>query len=226
MFRKVALMVTLLVLVSGCDPLSPTKSTDEAVEADVTAAAQADSEGLTRRAIPSEDPGPPFYTRTTTILDQLFHTEDWIAIPFYRDPSCVPDDFNILEHFDFPGPDAPGAFACPLVVNGFLLIEPDAPQGTFPRQVVLRGDQVPVWFVPWTVFESEMADGVVTMAELQAMPVMKGTARRFHETLKPRAADHIIVINSTGTLDEDGRDFQFSVMHRQDQTQSIKIRFR
>lgn len=225
MFRKIALMLTLLIPVSGCDPLSPTKAAEAAIEVDDAALAQIGSAGLTKKTIPSEDPGPPFYSRATTILDQLFHTDDWIAIPFYRNPACVPDDFNILQHFDFPGPDGPGAFACPLVVNGFLLIEPDAPLGTFPRQVVLTGDQVPVWFVPWAAFEPETADGVVTMAELRAMPVMTGTARQFHETLKPRDDDHVVVINATGTLDQDGRDFAFDVMHLQDQTRSIGIRF-
>lgn len=225
MRRKAVVLIALALPIAGCDPAMSTVSEDARPEIASPSLAQARFEGLTRKAVPTEDPGPPFYARVTTILNQFFHADDWLAIPFYRDPSCVPPDFNLLELFDFPGADGPGAFACPLLMSGFLLIEPDAPLGTFPRQVVLRGDAVPFRFVPWSEFEAGAEDGVVTMAELSAMNPVAGIAHRYHETLKPREGDHLIVIRADGTL-EDGRSFRFGVSHLQERTRSIHLSFR
>lgn len=225
MTRNIALVITLALAIPACSPASPTDSTATALNAGDVQAATVGSEGLTLQTVPDEDPGPPFYARVTTILDQFFHDDGWLAIPFYRDPSCVPADFNVLQLYDFPGPDGPGAFRCPLLMEGFVLIEPDAPPGTFPRQAVLKGDAVPFRFVPWNDFEAEAADGVVTMAELEALNPLVGVADRYHETLKPREGDHLIVIDAAGTLD-DGRAFQFGVTHLEDQTRAIGLRFR
>jgi hypothetical protein len=224
MMKKSALLVALWLPLTGCQVDSATPA-DLGVETDASALARAGSEGLVRLDIPSEDPGPPFYARTTSILNQFFHTDGWLAIPFYRDPACIPPDFNMLELFDFPGPGGPGAFACPLLMHGFLLTEPDAPLGMFPRHVVLMSDAAPFWFVPWSDFEAAAADGIVTIGEIAALGPLTGVAHRYHETLKPREGDHVIAIQAGGTLD-DGRTFQFSVMHLQDRTRSIQIRFR
>lgn len=225
MLRHCALTLTLALPLVACGAEIPTSTQAVGLASGTPALAQSGSAGLTRKEVPSEDPGPPFYARVTSILNQFFHAEGWLAIPFYRDPSCIPADFNVLQLFDFPGPSGPGAFACGLLVNGFVLIEPDAPLGTFPRQVVLEGDAVPFWFIPWSEFEPEAADGVVTFAELEAMSRLTGTAARYRETLKPREGDHVVSIRAAGTLD-DGRDFQFNVMHLEDETRSIQIRFR
>jgi hypothetical protein len=184
--------------------------------------AEAASSGLVVRGIPDEDPGPPFYARVGI---QLLHDGDWLAIPFYRDPACIPDDFNLLEMFHFPGPMGPGAFACPLVLTGRLLIEPDAPLGTFPRQVVLKGEAVTFWFVSLTAFEEAAADGVVTLPELADLEPIEGIAARFHETLHPREGNHRIIINAAGEL-EDGRSFRFHATHIDDVLRSIRIQFR
>lgn len=222
--RKTALLVGLGLTLTGCQADSSTTA-DVTLDAGPPALAQLDSKGLVRKDIPTEDPGPPFYARVTTTLNQFFHDDGWLAIPFYRDPACIPSDFNLLELFDFPGPGGPGAFACPLLMQGFLLIEPDAPLGTFPRQVVLHGSATPFWFVPWNEFQAAASDGEVTMDELAALGPMTGLTDRYHETLKPRDEDHVIVINARGTL-EDGRTFQFNVLHLEDQTRSVHIRFR
>lgn len=222
--RKIALLVVLWLPLTGCKADSAT-SADAAVEVGAASLAQIDSEGLVRLSIPDEDPGPPFYARVTSILNEFFHDDGWLAIPFYRDPGCIPPDFNMLELFDFPGPDGPGAFACPLLMQGFMLIEPDAPLGTFPRQVVLTGAAVPFWFVPWNEFQAAAIDGEVTIGELSALGPVIGLADRYHEMLKPRETDHAIVIDARGTL-EDGRSFQFSVMHLDDRTRSVQVRFR
>lgn len=225
MRRNVSLIATLLALTVGCssDPavVEPT-SRSAAQTSAVGTAIQV--EGLVRKEIPSEDPGPPFYARATVILNQLFRDDGWLAVPFYRPPDCVPDDFDLLGLFDFPGPGGPGAFACPLLPEGFLLTEPDAPPGRFPRHVVLEGSGTPVWFVPWEGFQEAAEDGEVTMGELELLEPLVGTTRRYRETLRPREGDHLIVIDATGTL-EDGRTFSFHVTHIEDRTRSIRIRF-
>ncbi len=210
---------------AACGSEVPTHQVAETASPEQALAAQTGPNGLTRLTMPDEDPGPPFYARVTSILNQFFHDEGWLAIPFYRPPSCVPADFNMLELFDFPGPEGPGALACPLLMHGFILIEPDAPLGTFPRQAVFQGGQVPFWFVRWSDFQAEAEDGEVTFAALEALERLTGTATQYHETLKPREGDHVIQINARGTL-EDGRDFQFAVTHLEGETRSIRVRFR
>lgn len=224
MTKQITLMTVLVLSLTGCQR-DTGMSTDVALETDAAALAQAESEGLVRKDIPDEDPGPPFYARVTTELNQFFHSDGWLAIPFYRDPDCIPEDFNMLELFDFPGPAGPGAFACPLLMEGFLLTEPDAPLGMFPRHVVLMSDASPFWFVRWSDFEAEAADGVVTIGDVEGLDPLKGVASRYHETLRPREGDHVIAIQATGTLD-DGRTFRFNVTHMEDTTRSIHIRIR
>lgn len=173
-------------------------------------------------AFPEDDPGPPLYARVTAESNQIFSNGEYVAIPFYRDPDCVPRDFDLFQALHLPGPDGPGAFACPLTVSGRLLIESDAAPGTFPIRVIARGP-TPVWLVPWSDFQAATADGDFTMAELVALEPLRGIADPFHEMLSPRPENHHVVITSRGRLD-DGRSFLFNVNHRGDQTQSILIR--
>lgn len=178
--------------------------------------------GLRTVAFPSDDPGPPFYTRVTTLSNQVFHDGETVAIPVYRDPACIPADFDLLLAFDPPGPGGPGAFACPLLVEGTFLIEPDAPLGTFPVQVMTRG-AAEVWFVPLADFQAASADGTFTFGELLALDPLRGQATHFNETLRPRMEDHQVVITSQGTL-EDGRRFLFNVNHQGDRTRTLQMR--
>ena len=162
--------------------------------------------GLVKREIPAEDPGPPFYAR----LGVQFYVDDGVlAIPFYRPPECVPADFNILQFFHFPGPNGPGAFGCPLGVNGFLLTEHDAPLGRFPQKVEMRGDDVPIWFVDFDAFEAAAEDGVLTMGELEALSPLEGMAMSYAETLHPRAGEHKVIIRARG--EAEGRGFRLVI---------------
>jgi hypothetical protein len=215
-------LATLLLALPACRP-DPAPAT---LLGDMAGSASAGSRagGFRNVSFPDQDPGAPFYARVSTILNQIFHDGEHVAIPFYRDPACVPADFNLLDAFDPPGPNGPGAFACPLLVSGRFLIEPDAPLGTFPLQVTTHGP-AQVWFVQWTDFQAAMADGVVTMAELTALQPLRGVANQFNEMLQPRMENHHVVITSQGRLD-DGRRFQFNVNHPGDATQSILIRIR
>lgn len=214
MHRPAPAALILALLLTACGDTEPTASQEPTPNLA--------KGGLVPKSIPDEDPGPPFYARVGA---QILSDGDWVAIPFYRPPACVPADFNLLLFYHFPGPGGPGAFACPINVTGTLLIEPDAPLGTFPRQVNMRGDNVPVWFVPQAVFMAAASDGVLTVAELEGLSPLKGTATRFHEMLQPRDENHKIVITSGGEL-EDGRRFTFNLTHLGTEIVSIRIMFR
>ncbi len=184
------------------------------------------SQGMVVKTIPDEDPGPPFYARVTPLLNQLFVDGETLVIPFYRGTDCVPPDFDLMQIFHFPDPPNHfGAFECPLSVWGRLLIEADAPMGTFPKLVTLFGEDVTFFFVPWTPFQAAMQNGPVTMGVLEDLGAVAGSATRFNETLRPREGEHHIVINAGGQLD-DGRRFTFHVTHIEDQTKSIRLQIR
>jgi hypothetical protein len=213
---RLALSITtaaVALVTSGCRtesqpvaPLDPVPSVAELVAA-------AEREGLVRVTFPDPDPGIPSYARLTTIGNQILRDGDWVAIPFYRDPSRVPAGFNLLTMFDFPGPNGPGAFGAPLTISGFYLTERTATPGTFPRVAISSGRAVPVWFVPWAALREALRDNVVTMPELRALRPLEGTATQFEETLKPREGDHLLVITARGTV-PDGRRFELAVAYR------------
>jgi len=152
----------------------------------------------TRIEVPTEGPGLPAYAR---IGPDAVHTDEWAAIPFYRDPSCVPADFNLLSFID-----APRAFSCPLTVEGFEVWENGPGIDRAPLHAVTReADAVPVWFVSWPELQAAMADGRLTITELAALPsLVVGSADQYQEVLHPNEMIHL---NATGTL-SDGRAFQ------------------
>jgi len=174
------------------------------------------SEGLVRTTFPSaEDPGPPFYARINEVPPHVFDDGEWAAIYFYRDPSCVPADFNLLTFFDF------GAFGCPLEVEGFDLWEVE-PLSAPPKIIISRGTgAVPVWFVPVDVINQAMQDGELTIGELAGLEgLLVGTAAQFNETHHPvpfppelGGGGHPnpkIITNAHGRL-EDGRRFNLHI---------------
>ena len=163
-----------------------------------------------------EDGGDvPFYARITTIgePDQVFHDDRWAAIVFYRPPSCVPKDFNLLAFFDFPGPSGPGAFGCnPPTTAGFNLWHNGPGIDAAPFLAVTHGvGAVPVWFIAWPALQAAMADRVLTMAELEALPAgsrLIGSASYFHQVLQPHDAAVVPMTQfvARGPL-QDGRSF-------------------
>ncbi|HEX6307518.1 MAG TPA: hypothetical protein VFZ69_04980 [Longimicrobiales bacterium] len=206
----------LLACHGNGEPVSPPP--DDAVfdlSADMAA-------GMRVVSFPAEDPGPPLYARVTSIMNQVFVDAGLVAIPIYRDPACIPADTDLLEHLHLPGPAGPGAFGCTLLIEGSYIIEADAPLGTFPVRVVAKGP-AQIWFVDWGDFQNATADGTLTMAELNGLDPLRGTASTFHEMLAPRLDRHHVVIASRGQL-EDGRSFRFELNHLGDVTKSILIR--
>lgn len=184
--------------------------------------------GLVRVAFPEQDPGGPFYARVSPypqLLNQVFTDGRTVAIPIYRDPTCIPADFNLFQGFDFPSEAGPGAFGCPLLVSGTFLIEPGVPLGTFPVQVNTRGP-AQIWFVDHDEFVARTSDGTLPMARLtdDFASLRIGTADHFTELLRPRLeARHQVVITAHGTLAEGGR-FRLNVNHMGNELRSISIR--
>jgi hypothetical protein len=167
-----------------------------------------------RLAVPSRDPGPPFYAaidRPPT--GQIFHDGEWAAIPFLRDPACVPADVNLLDGFDFP----PRPFTCQLTVHGFVIYK-NGPSDQVPLNILLMGDgAAPIWFVRWSELESAIADDILTIEELETLPsLLVGSASFFEYLQQPGAfrpqgqGNGKIESVASGTL-SDGHHFQFSV---------------
>jgi len=149
----------------------------------------------------------PFYARLGSIStpEEVYEDGGWVAIAFYRPPSCVPDGFNLLAFFDF------NAFACgPPTTDGFEIRRNGQPLTVAPLQAKYEGrGAVPVWFVSTADFAAARADGVVTIVELEAMEsLLIGSATFFTQTLHPHGAatQPMNVWVARGEL-EDGRSF-------------------
>ena len=109
-----------------------------------------------------EPAGLPFYARLERTF-QPIHSDEWAAIVFYRQPSCVPSGFNLLDFLDIPR-----VFGCPLTVDGFQIWKDPFP--ALPIQVNIAGlGAVPIWFVSWVELQAAMADDLVTIGELQGL---------------------------------------------------------
>lgn len=188
-------------------------------------------DGLVRTSWPSaEDPGIPFYARVELLPPFVFNDGDWAAVVFYRDPACVPADFNLIAVFDIPT-----AFSCPHTVHGTSSWNGAAFVGA-PRHITIRGDgAVPVWFVPWeAVRDRAHAGGELTVADLSAIEGrLVGYADHYTETLQPHAVpsgggghpNPKMIIDARGRLD-DGRDFGLHIAWVRDEVRSIEIDFR
>jgi len=156
-----------------------------------------------RFPVPAVSPGVPAYARVERPF--VFHTDEWAAIVFYRDPTCIPPAFNLLDFFDFPA-----AFDCSLTVSGFEIWEDLPGVALAPRQSIFRGTAVPVWFVPWSTLQAAIADDVLTLPELESLNPLEGIATIFREVLQPLGGAQMphLTISASGIL-TDGRTFQY-----------------
>lgn len=159
--------------------------------------------------VPDDTLGIPAYARVERPFRS--HTDEWAAIVFYRDPECVPADFNLLDLMDFPR-----AFDCRLTVSGFEVWDNGPGIDGGPRHAYSSGHGVPVWFVPWSILQAALADDVLTMTELESLVPLKGSATTFHEVIHPLVPPGTtggakvphLTITAFGVL-PDGRSFQF-----------------
>ena len=130
-----------------------------------------------RVEFPEDSPGIPAYARFEHL--GAIHTDTWAAIPFYRDPAYVPATFNMLHFFD-----EPGAYLAPSYVEGFGIMSDDYSVLYHAKLKGLPGMEV--WFISTSDMYAAMADGVVTIGELEALPSLKkGVAETYNEVLHP-----------------------------------------
>ena len=143
----------------------------------------------------------PFYARIERQTGAI-HTDELAAIPFYRDPECVPEDFNLLDFFD-----APAAFDCESYMAGFEVWKNPMPIDLAPIQSELKAvGPMPIYFVPWSVLEVAMGDDALTMDELKNLDGIRiGIATFYTETLHPSrgASQQVISIVAHGCMVKD-----------------------
>ena len=149
-----------------------------------------------RKTVPEEDPYAPIYA-------DFYGNEEWTAVFFYRNPGCVPDDFDLWGVFY----DFPDAFYCDLTVKGFVIYK--NPEDFAPKQAKLKGlGAVPIWFVSTEHFEDALSGGL-TITALEDMESLQiGSASSYKEVLHPMGHPEMPMKNivASGIL-EDGRSF-------------------
>ena len=178
--------------------------------------------GTAQANVRLEATGGPFYARLESYL--IHNDGEWAAIAFYRSPDCVPGDFNLLEFFD------PAALDCPSFVGGFEIWK-NGPwagdQSPIQSELKLTGP-MPIWFVSWTELQTAIADDVLTIEELVAVPsLLVGAATSFTETLHPSegAQQTKTTIVASGFL-EDGRKFTYQATETKNTLRHVKIEFK
>jgi hypothetical protein len=215
-------LALVAALLAGCGdqaPLAPTAEPEALL-------ANGANQGLIHVTFPSEEsPGVPAYARIES--GQIYIADGWAVIAFYRDPTCVRPDFNLLMFFDVPA-----AFGCSLTVEGFALYEPDAyPMGA-PKISHTQGTgAVPFWFVPAEVMLAAVADGELFIGELAALDgLLVGSATLFNEMLQslPHPVfgggqpNPKLIQTAHGTLG-DGRRFQYRLTLVDGEVKSIGL---
>ena len=202
-WRKATVLAVLTLALAGLAPAST-------------------AEGQVRRTVPEQSQSGPFYARIER--GAVLQTDEWVAIPFYRDPACVRPGFNLLNFFDFA--NIPAIFGCSLTVHGFELWD-DPTSDSGPKLGKLEGNgSVPVWFVSVEDFYAALPG--VTMDELRAMPsLIQGVASHFEETLRPMgsAQQTGLEIVASGVV-PDGRTFHLVAIEAVGTLRHVSIAFR
>lgn len=227
MSRKMLLLLALPLALTACDQ-SAVGPRAVAESDDVTILAS--SSRLVRTEFPTdEDKGGPFYARIQGVPPFIFVVDGWVVVAFYRQPDCIPEDFNLLGFFDL------NAFGCTPTIQGFNLWQGEAFVGA-PKIVQSRElGTVPFWFVPLEGVLTAMQDNELTIGELAAIPGrLAGQATHFRETLQPDPLPPFLgggghpvpkmIQTARGILD-DGRSFQYDVTNVNGVVRHIRLRF-
>ena len=123
----------------------------------------------------------------------------------------------------------PGAFGCnPPTTGGFNLWHNGPGIDPAPFLAVTHGlGAVPVLFVDWGELELAVADGVLTMGELEGLTHLVGSASYFHQVLEPHGAAVVpkTLFVARGSL-EDGRSFHVRGLHIEGSTMQTSIHIR
>lgn len=215
-------IMLLLLFLAGCgqnEASVETSDTDEATE-ETTDAPQDNESAAVSAGDESSEPirienndGPPFYARFGE--NETFSDGEHTAIVFYRPPDCIPADFNLNQFFHFPDENSPGAFGCaPPTTTSVETWANDPETDPAPLVSEMTGSgAVPIWFFAQSEIETALADGVVTIGELDDLPSQQvGTASTYEELLHPSQSNEspLIQFAATGTL-EDGGNFSMDV---------------
>lgn len=123
----------------------------------------------------------PFYARIEHGQMGVIHTDEWAAIPFYRNPECVPKDFNLLDFFDIPR-----VWECESFMAGHEVWKnPDIDAAPIQSELKAVGP-MPIYFVSWEVLQEALKDDKLTVPELKGLPTVQiGIATFYTETLHP-----------------------------------------
>lgn len=166
----------------------------------------------------------PFYARFES---GLIHTDgEWAAIAFYRPPTCVRSDFNMLDFFDG------AAFGCNATPEPFLTGFGIFRDGPFAPPIQSRleltpGQTMPVWFVRWSELDAAIVDGSLTIGELAALPsLLVGEATFYSETLHPLQSAKQTMTNIVAFGDlEDERTFTYLATETHSRLRHVEIEF-
>ena len=160
---------------------------------------------------PVDSPGVPAYARLELLIPgfDLPNNDRWAAIVFYRDPGCVPDDFNLGRFLHLPGPGGPGAFGCRLLVEGHEIWQNGPGLDPAPIYVRTRNavPDLPVWFVGWDELHPLLESGQVFIGDIEALPTLvRVSARWFEEALYPNGSADVpgITLRAEGSLENGG----------------------
>lgn len=161
---------------------------------------------------PAQSPGVPAYARLELLVPNFDvpNNRRWAAIVFYRDPACIPPDFDMGQFFHLPGPEGLGAFACPLLVEGHEIWKNGPDADLAPIYVRTRNavPKLPIWFVAWNELRPVLESGQVFIGDITGLPsLVRGSAYWYEEALYPNGAAEIpgITLRSEGTLEDGGR---------------------
>ncbi len=190
-FSKYLLFILILIVfIAGCqkEPVSPVP-TKSNITVDQQQAEKFDFIPL------------PFWART----DAIFVLNGYGIIYFYvQEPSIIPTGFNLLTFFD-----PMNSTAVPLndwAVDGFRIFH--HLKDGWPIELHLEGKgAVPFWFFTEQQIVTALADGVLTMPELESLNPIKGHATKFLENI--HTTKRILNVSAKGSLDGGG-SFHFS----------------
>lgn len=181
--------------------------------------------------VPGEDGGPPFYTPvfsdgSTPGVGFVPTDGVWVGIHWYRQPSCVPEGFNLLKVFD-----PPAAWDCGLAVRGQVWRHDAGDRVPF-QEHYSEAEAVPIYFVLLSELGEATVDKALTLGELEALPSMLvGRADWYrgviHNTTQAGTHGHE-TLTARGQL-EDGRSFHFHFVEKfqngQHTFQNVEIEF-
>lgn len=161
---------------------------------------------------PVVSPGIPAYARLELLIPgfDVPHDKHWAAVVFYRNPDCVPPDFDLGQFFDLPRPGSLGAFACELLVEGHEIWRNGPSKDLGPIYVRTRNAtaRLPIWFVKWSDLRPLLDSGKVYIWQIRNLPsLVRGEARWFEEALYPNgaASDPGLTMKAAGRLENGGK---------------------